>query len=108
MVILMSRESTRGDILLYLLTHLILSKRNSSVSKGCASTPWTEYIKFLPRSISVPTMWTSEERELLQGTSLEVINAPSFTTALKLVTFSTLRIRYVSWHVNGSCYSILY
>ncbi|EHK45183.1 uncharacterized protein TrAtP1_003423 [Trichoderma atroviride] len=64
-------QSTRGDILLYLLTHLILSKRNSSGSKGCASTPWTEYIKFLPRSISVPTMWTSEEREFLQGTSLE-------------------------------------
>ncbi|KAL7897565.1 hypothetical protein HDV64DRAFT_45945 [Trichoderma sp. TUCIM 5745] len=64
-------QSTRGDILLYLLTHLILSKTNSPGSKGCASTPWTEYIKFLPRSISVPTMWTSEERELLQGTSLE-------------------------------------
>lgn len=73
-MMLISRESTRGDILLYLLTHLILSKTNSPGSKGCASTPWTEYIKFLPRSISVPTMWTSEERELLQGTSLEVIN----------------------------------
>ncbi|KAL6906893.1 hypothetical protein GGI43DRAFT_380418 [Trichoderma evansii] len=39
--------------------------------QGCASTPWTEYIKFLPRSISVPTLWTSDEREFLQGTSLE-------------------------------------
>lgn len=85
-MMLISRESTRGDILLYLLTHLILSKRNSSVGKGCASTPWTEYIKFLPRSISVPTIWTSEERGFLQGTSLEVINIPSFTTALKLAT----------------------
>ncbi|KAL7922571.1 hypothetical protein ACQKWADRAFT_291797 [Trichoderma austrokoningii] len=64
-------QSTRGDILLYLLTHLILSKRSSPGSKGCASTPWTEYVKFLPKSISVPTMWTNEEREFLQGTSLE-------------------------------------
>jgi hypothetical protein len=72
MMILMSGESTRGDIILYLLTHLTLSKRDSSDSKRCASTPWTEYVKFLPRSISVPTMWTSDERDFLKGTSLEV------------------------------------
>ncbi|KAH6604652.1 hypothetical protein Trco_006359 [Trichoderma cornu-damae] len=64
------RQSTRGDILLYLLTHLALPKRSCAGAR-CASTPWTEYLKFLPRSIPVPTMWTADERELLKGTSLE-------------------------------------
>lgn len=33
--------------------------------------PWTEYVKFLP-SVSVPTCWSDQERELLKGTSLYV------------------------------------
>lgn len=88
-MMLISRESTRGDILLYLLVHLILSKRSSPGNKGCASTPWTEYIKFLPRSISVPTMWTSDEREFLQGTSLEVNQCSLFftTTTKPVISF---------------------
>lgn len=58
--------------MLYLLTHLVQSKATSSGTRAFASTPWTEYIKFLPRPIPVPTMWTNDERELLKGTSLEV------------------------------------
>ncbi|KAL7914832.1 hypothetical protein GGI35DRAFT_474545 [Trichoderma velutinum] len=64
-------QSTRGDIMLYLLTHIIQSKKASSNARAFASTPWTEYIKFLPRYIPIPTMWTNDERELLKGTSLE-------------------------------------
>ncbi|WAO89507.1 SET domain-containing protein [Fusarium falciforme] len=64
-------QSTRKDILLYLLTHLILSHKGPSGSRGPASTPWTEYLKFLPRHVPVPTMWSEVERALLQGTSLE-------------------------------------
>ncbi|RSL94464.1 hypothetical protein CDV31_014287 [Fusarium ambrosium] len=64
-------QSTRKDILLYLLTHLILSAKGPSGSRGPASTPWTEYLKFLPRHVPVPTMWSEVERALLQGTSLE-------------------------------------
>ncbi|KAM6507390.1 hypothetical protein FSOLCH5_012606 [Fusarium solani] len=64
-------QSTRKDILLYLLTHLILSAKGPPGSRGPASTPWTEYLKFLPRHVPVPTMWSEVERALLQGTSLE-------------------------------------
>lgn len=35
------------------------------------SNPWTEYIKFLPGEVPVPTLWTEDERLLLAGTSLE-------------------------------------
>ena len=36
------------------------------------STAWTAYANMLPDQIPVPTMWSEEERALLQGTSLEV------------------------------------
>lgn len=35
------------------------------------SSPWTEYIKFLPSSFPLPTFYTPEEQMLLRGTSLE-------------------------------------
>ncbi|KKP00813.1 hypothetical protein THAR02_07068 [Trichoderma harzianum] len=64
-------QSTRVDIMLYLLAHIIQSKEASSNTRLFASTSWTEYIKFLPQYIPIPTMWTNEERQLLKGTSLE-------------------------------------
>ncbi|KAJ8062483.1 hypothetical protein OCU04_009014 [Sclerotinia nivalis] len=38
--------------------------------------PWSEYVRFLPEKVPLPTMWNDEERMLLRGTSLEnsVIN----------------------------------
>ncbi|UZP35746.1 hypothetical protein NXS19_003562 [Fusarium pseudograminearum] len=71
-------NSTRGNILLYLLAHLVLSGRDASSPRGPASTPWTEYLKFLPRDVPVPTMWSEVERALLQGTSLELRNRSDF------------------------------
>ncbi|KAJ6440526.1 SET domain-containing protein [Purpureocillium lavendulum] len=65
-------QSTRKDVMLYLLCHLVHSRRTASASRGVSSTPWTEYIKFLPRPIPVPSMWSEPERMLLNGTSLEV------------------------------------
>ncbi|GJN86482.1 hypothetical protein PLIIFM63780_010063 [Purpureocillium lilacinum] len=65
------RESTRKDIMLYLLCHLVHSRRGPSASRGVPSTPWTEYVRFLPRPVPVPSMWSEPERTLLNGTSLE-------------------------------------
>jgi hypothetical protein len=64
-------QSSRHDIMLYLLSRYIFPDRSQAPAKGVASTPWTEYVKFLPRHIPVPTLWSEEERSLLQGTSLE-------------------------------------
>ncbi|KJK83085.1 hypothetical protein H634G_01213 [Metarhizium anisopliae BRIP 53293] len=61
------RQSTRGDIMLYLVSQFAQSSR----PKGLSPTPWTEYIRLLPRPIPVPTMWAEPERLLLNGTSLE-------------------------------------
>lgn len=63
--------------MLYLLAHLAQPKQ----SNGLSHTPWTEYVRFLPRPIPVPTMWTEPERLLLNGTSLEVCWHPFFGSA---------------------------
>ena len=34
------------------------------------ANPWTEYVKFLPEHVPLPTFWNEEERGLLEGTSL--------------------------------------
>lgn len=35
------------------------------------SGPWTEYVKFLPEMIPLPTFWSEAAQELLAGTSLQ-------------------------------------
>ncbi|KAL7622920.1 hypothetical protein AAE478_006599 [Parahypoxylon ruwenzoriense] len=64
-------QSTRGDILLFLLVQLVLSSPDYEGGHG-ASTPWTQYFSLLPMQVPVPTMWTESELPLLKGTSLEV------------------------------------
>lgn len=62
-------------MLLFLLIQTVLASRPSHADVGL-SNPWTEYLKFLPETVLVPTLWTEDERVLLQGTSLEAaVNA---------------------------------
>lgn len=70
-------QSTRKNAMLYLLCHLIHSRRGQPAARGIISTPWTEYTRFLPRPIPIPTMWADAERLLLNGTSLQVSRAPT-------------------------------
>lgn len=65
-------QTSRGDILIYMLAHLVSTRRGLTGGKGVTPTAWTEYLKFLPREVGVPTLWTPLERTLLEGTSLEV------------------------------------
>ncbi|KAL1960455.1 hypothetical protein VTO42DRAFT_7754 [Malbranchea cinnamomea] len=70
-------KQARGAILIFLL--LLITHSQSSQGEGeyhvkehvGISNPWSEYIKFLPESFSLPTFFTSEELELLHGTSLK-------------------------------------
>ncbi|KAJ5753149.1 hypothetical protein N7520_010066 [Penicillium odoratum] len=63
--------TARGSILIFLLVQI--THNNSQMPRHIGvSNPWTEYLKFLPSSFSLPTFWSEEERELLKGTSLEV------------------------------------
>ncbi|KAK4191594.1 hypothetical protein QBC35DRAFT_448159 [Podospora australis] len=62
-------RSARTDILLFLLVQTARASRTSHPSVG-VSNPWAEYLQFLPKTVSVPTMWPEQERLLLRGTSL--------------------------------------
>lgn len=57
-------------MLLFLLVQAALASRSSHPPVGILN-PWTEYLRFLPETVLVPTLWTEEERLLLRGTSLE-------------------------------------
>ncbi|KLJ13394.1 hypothetical protein EMPG_11645 [Blastomyces silverae] len=66
-------RTARGAILIFLLVHISYSDPELSSKEHIkVSNAWTEYIKFLPASYSLPTLYTVEERELLHGTSLEL------------------------------------
>lgn len=62
--------------MLYLLSHMAHAGFEAATlpnpAKRCASTPWTEYLQFIPQDIPVPTLWSAAEQMLLHGTSLEV------------------------------------
>ncbi|KAK4139859.1 uncharacterized protein C8A04DRAFT_40383 [Dichotomopilus funicola] len=65
------RRSSRADVLLFLLVQSVLAAHPNHAGSLGVSNPWTEYIKFLPETVLVPTLWTENERLLLRGTSLE-------------------------------------
>ncbi|CAK7266717.1 hypothetical protein SEPCBS119000_002173 [Sporothrix epigloea] len=64
-------QSTRGNVLLMLIVQLVVSSRQPGEDRAALPTPWTDYVRFLPADVPLPTMWTAAERRLLQGTSLE-------------------------------------
>ncbi|KAL8737404.1 MAG: hypothetical protein Q9181_001711 [Wetmoreana brouardii] len=63
-------RSTRGAILIFLLMQITHSAVAGSDKIG-VSNPLTEYVKFLPPEVPLPTFWAEEERALAAGTSLQ-------------------------------------
>lgn len=57
-------------MLLFLLVQAALTSRSSHAPVG-VSNPWAQYLRFLPETVLVPTLWNEDERLLLRGTSLE-------------------------------------
>ncbi|KAL8686682.1 MAG: hypothetical protein Q9218_006938 [Villophora microphyllina] len=63
-------RSARGAILIFLLMQITHNAALGSDKIG-VSNPLTDYVKFLPPKVPLPTFWTEEERAWLVGTSLE-------------------------------------
>ncbi|KAI9931909.1 hypothetical protein ASPWEDRAFT_27807 [Aspergillus wentii DTO 134E9] len=65
-------RTARGAILIFLIMQITYSSPDFATErhKIGVSNPWTEYIKFMPSTILLPTFYTDEELELLRGTSL--------------------------------------
>lgn len=86
-------------MLLFLLVQSVLASHPNHAGSLGVSNPWTEYIKFLPETVLVPTLWTENERLLLRGTSLEAaLNAKisSLDAELELVREKSADI--VAWN----------
>lgn len=61
------------------------------------SNPWTEYIKFMPSSIPLPTFYTDEEVELLRGTSLQTALAAKISALEDELALLQQSTGNVSW-----------
>jgi hypothetical protein len=63
-------QSTRGALLIFLLLQITHSSPDLHGNNVGAANPLTDYVAFLPENFALPTFYSEEERELLQGTSL--------------------------------------
>lgn len=63
-------QTARGAILIFLLMQITHSAL-SGIDKIGVSNPLTEYIKFLPPEVPLPTFWSAQERTFAAGTSLK-------------------------------------
>ncbi|KAI9734604.1 MAG: hypothetical protein M1834_002205 [Cirrosporium novae-zelandiae] len=64
-------RTARGAILIFLLMQITNACPDIPERIGI-SRPWTEYIKFLPSKIPLPTLWGDMEQDMLTGTSLAI------------------------------------
>ncbi|RDH38538.1 hypothetical protein BDQ94DRAFT_165669 [Aspergillus welwitschiae] len=67
-------RTARGAILIFLLVQLTHSSPDYASERHQIglSSPWTEYMKYMPSAISLPTFYSEEELELLRGSSLRL------------------------------------
>lgn len=63
-------QTARGAILIFLLLQITNSITHIPGTLG-VSTPLTDYVKFLPSHVPLPTFWSDPERSSLAGTSIE-------------------------------------
>lgn len=64
-------QTTRGTFLVFLLYQLTLaSSLQAKHGLGGVPNQYTDYVKFLPKEIPLPTFYSDTERRLLVGTSL--------------------------------------
>ncbi|RMZ89758.1 hypothetical protein DV736_g3020, partial [Chaetothyriales sp. CBS 134916] len=64
-------QKTRLLIMTFLVYQTTIAGSEESHQAPAAPGPLTDYVKFLPKKIILPTFYSEEERQLLLGTSLE-------------------------------------
>lgn len=84
-------QTARGAILIFLLLQMT---NDATQGKIGVSNPFSEYVKFLPRRIPIPTFWNPEERLLLTGSSLEAAIETKLSSLDR--EFSLLREKTIS------------
>ena len=64
-------QTPRLLILVFLLYQMTMGSPDNEHRTGAKQSPHADYVKFLPKSIPLPTFYTEAERALLSGTSLK-------------------------------------
>lgn len=81
--------------MIFLLLQLSYSSSSFEETNIGVTTPWTDYVKFLPKDIPLPTRWTGDEQDLLSGTSAEAAleqKLNSLQTEFEQIELSTQKI----------------
>ncbi|KAB8290254.1 hypothetical protein EYC80_011120 [Monilinia laxa] len=89
----------------------IASQSEKDITAG-VNNPWSEYVKFLPKMVPVPTMWNEQEIDILAGTSLEHVIQAKMSTLTR--EFEDLREKTIGipwchscwWGLSGSFLSL--
>ncbi|KAJ5291244.1 hypothetical protein N7478_000495, partial [Penicillium angulare] len=89
-------RTMRGSVLIFLLVQITHNNLQGSRKIG-VSSPWSEYIKFLPPTFSLPTLWSEEEQELLRGTSLGTAVEAKMNSLQKEFDFLRQATENISW-----------
>lgn len=66
----MGLQTPRLAILVFLVYQMTLGSPGNKSPAGTKQSAHADYVKFLPKTIPLPTFYREEERELLSGTSL--------------------------------------
>ena len=101
LLIKLLHQSTRGAILTFLLLQITNSSPDLPRDAVGITNPLTDYVKFLPKEFPLPTFYSEEERELLEGTSLKAAldqKLRSLEREFELLRTSTLEISWCSKH----------
>lgn len=94
-------QTARGAILIFLLLQITHSSPDLAGDTIGVTNPFTDYVKFLPKEVPLPTFYSEAERELLHGTSLEDAldqKIRSLQREFELLRTSTVEIAWCGKH----------
>lgn len=77
---------------------LLLQVTNSATGGSIGvSNPFSEYVKFLPLRVLVPTFWNESERAIITGTSLEAALSAKLNSLDREFTLLREKTSSVDW-----------
>jgi hypothetical protein len=103
------RQTPRTAVLLFLIYEMTVNCPDAQTDGLGFKNPFADYVKFLPKQIPLPTFYTSEERELLVGTSLsealdqKMLSLEREFDTLKQATAMVPWCQRVWWHQEEGC-----
>ncbi|KAF6240455.1 hypothetical protein HO173_001123 [Letharia columbiana] len=87
-------RTARGAILIFLLLQVTNGATGGSIG---VSNPFSEYVKFLPLRVPLPTTWNESERAIVTGTSLEAAVSAKLNGLDREITLLKEKTSSIDW-----------